>query len=230
MLINKIINKEIDKIFDLKNIQTISFVEKLITNYFIDKWRTKNTLPSLKKISKELLISESSISKYLSKNKMEKFLVLQYIYKINSITKKKTNVNLNTSIKEIAKKIKASNKVIFMAQGNSLLISKQFYTLLVLKNINAIYVEGKPDQMKLLENYNKNDFLIVISHSFNHKWCYEIAKTNKNALFITSKEIEYNSNQYLFQTYDINSLKNEKMSFFHINLINEYMQKIIDLI
>jgi phosphopantothenoylcysteine synthetase/decarboxylase len=82
--------------------------------------------------------------------------------------------------------------------------------------------------MKLIENYNKDDFLIVISHSFNHEWCEEILKTNKNCLFITSKEIEVNSNQFLFHTYDLNNLKSEKMTFSHINLINEYMQKIID--
>ena len=230
MLINKIINKEIDKIFDLKSVQTISNVDKLITNYFINKWKTKKKLPSLRTISKQLSISESSISKYLSKNKIEKFLVLQYIFKINSITKNKTNINFNKNIQEIAKKIKKSNKVIFLAQGISGLISRFFYTLLVLKNINAIYVEGKPDQMKLLENYDKDDFIIIISHSFNHKWCYETLESNKNALFITSKEIKCNANQYLFHTYDTNNLKSEKITFFHINLINEYMQKIIDLL
>jgi DNA-binding MurR/RpiR family transcriptional regulator len=100
---------------------------------------------------------------------MQKFLVLKYIFKINSIVKNKKNINLNSNIKKIVSKIKKSKKVIFIAQGNSGIISKQFYTLLILKNIYAIFVEGKPDQMKLIENYNKDDFLIVISHSFNHE-------------------------------------------------------------
>jgi hypothetical protein len=37
MEINKMINKEIDKIFDLKKNQKISNVDKIITSYFIKK-------------------------------------------------------------------------------------------------------------------------------------------------------------------------------------------------
>ncbi|NQZ66148.1 MAG: hypothetical protein HRT99_02970 [Mycoplasmatales bacterium] len=235
---NSEINKEIhilEKLLLLDN--KANSTDRNIANSLLSFWKKREPLPDITKLGEILNIGPPSISKFLKKYKMRSFPIIKYIFEINSnyhiYNSDENKVSENNDIIDAINKIKNARKIIIVGAGNSGVMGKMFYTRLVLQGWNAFFLDGEPDQIKLMNRAKENDLIICVSFSMSHQWTKWLWKKRVNSIFFTYQPITGDDKRLCFVTSSDKNIKYTQASahtysetLFILEEILHYLKKI----
>lgn len=220
------INKEINILENISESDNSNDSEKLIANFLLKCWNEKIMLPNLEKFSNELFVSPSTISKFIKKHNLKKYVVLQFVFKINSMNLQDSKKKIINEFPDCIKLIKDAKRIILLGQGTSGLIVKQFYIQFVMRDFFAIYVEGVVDQIELIKNSTKNDLIICVSQNFMHKWVKDLLSSSAKKIVLTTKNIKTNKNMIILKPQIDYFIKNNEVDYNFIEFSNKTLSQI----